>query len=140
MTETYNPWTEACAGCEHLMCQHILNWDTESEYDCSVPGCTCPEFDPPSGMNDRWRSSIDRGKRESAPQPQEIAMNDPIPVVGGRYRLDYLAITWRTLRAVAGNYVYGSRGEAQLIEARRLIGLEIREQHGDKAWERVTRE
>lgn len=45
-----------------------------------------------------------------------------------------LMITWRTLTDVATNYELGSLGEASLIEARRLIEVEIREQYGDDAW------
>jgi hypothetical protein len=45
-----------------------------------------------------------------------------------------LATTWRTLRTVAGNYELGSIGHASLIEACRLIEVEIRAQHGDAAW------
>jgi hypothetical protein len=48
---------------------------------------------------------------------------------------DDLAITWRTLRTVADNYSMGSTGEAALIEARRLVEVEMRAQHGDEAWE-----
>lgn len=51
--------------------------------------------------------------------------------------VDDLATTWRTLGQVAGNYFLGSQGEALLVEARRLIEIEIREQHGDQAWARV---
>jgi hypothetical protein len=49
-----------------------------------------------------------------------------------------LAITWCTLMAVARNYEPGSLGEAELIEARRLIEVEVRAQHGDDAWEALT--
>jgi hypothetical protein len=45
-----------------------------------------------------------------------------------------LRTTWRTLMMVAGNYSAGSKGEASLIEARRLVEMEIRAQHGDAAW------
>jgi len=46
-----------------------------------------------------------------------------------------LTVTWRTLMSVASNYEMGSIGEASLIEARRLIEVEMRAQHGDNAWE-----
>jgi hypothetical protein len=45
-----------------------------------------------------------------------------------------LTITWRTLMDVARNYELGSPGEAHLIDARRLIEIEMRTQHGDDAW------
>lgn len=52
--------------------------------------------------------------------------------------LDDLAVTWRTLTRVFGNYHMGSPGEATLIEARRLVEVEIRALHGDEAWASVT--
>ena len=48
--------------------------------------------------------------------------------------LDDLATAWRTLMAVSSNYKLGSQGQANLIEARRLIEVEVRVQHGDEAW------
>jgi hypothetical protein len=45
-----------------------------------------------------------------------------------------LATTWRTLTDVADNYSMTSPGWASLIEARRLIEVEIRAQHGDAVW------
>lgn len=49
-----------------------------------------------------------------------------------------LALTWVTLTAVMGNYELLSPGAASLIEARRLIEVEVREQHGDDAWASMT--
>jgi len=46
-----------------------------------------------------------------------------------------LTVTWWTLRAAADNYESGSPGEATLIEACRLIEIEVRAQHGDAAQE-----
>ena len=45
-----------------------------------------------------------------------------------------LVTTWRTLAAVAHNYEWGSPGNLCLIEACRLIEVEIRVQHGDHIW------
>jgi len=53
---------------------------------------------------------------------------------------DALATTWKTLTDVARNYEPGSLGEASLIEARRLIEVEVRAQHGDDAWEDLNRD
>lgn len=46
-----------------------------------------------------------------------------------------LTVTWCTLRAVMDNYVGGSPGEATLVEACRLVEIEMRAQHGDAAHE-----
>jgi hypothetical protein len=51
---------------------------------------------------------------------------------------DDLARTWLTLTAVARNYAMGSSGEACLVEARRLIEVEMRAQHGDEVWAALT--
>lgn len=45
-----------------------------------------------------------------------------------------LTLTWVTLTAVMRNYDLLSHGWASLVEARRLIEVEVREQHGDDAW------
>lgn len=52
--------------------------------------------------------------------------------------LDDLAATWRGLNAVAENYQFMGKGWEQLIMARRLVEIEIRDQHGDRAWEEIT--
>lgn len=51
---------------------------------------------------------------------------------------DDLAAAWRTLMAVARNYEAGSSGEATLIEARHLVEVEVRVQHGDSVWATMT--
>jgi hypothetical protein len=52
--------------------------------------------------------------------------------------LDDLTVTWRTLAAVTHNYRFASPGEATLVEARRLVEVEVRSQHGDEAWAEMT--
>lgn len=51
-----------------------------------------------------------------------------------------LATTRRTLLAMAGNYRIGSTGNSTLIDARRLVEIEVRQQHGDKAREALCAE
>lgn len=48
--------------------------------------------------------------------------------------VDDLRVAWQTLTTVMRNYEAGSLGEASLVEARRLIEVEVRMQHGDEAW------
>lgn len=52
--------------------------------------------------------------------------------------LTELITTWRTLRKTSLEYRMGSQDEASLIEARRLIEVEIRARYGDDAWFRAT--
>jgi len=47
---------------------------------------------------------------------------------------DALTLTYLGLIAVADNYEAGSLGEASLIEAQRMVEVEMRAQHGDEAW------
>jgi hypothetical protein len=45
-----------------------------------------------------------------------------------------LVTAWRTLHTAAQNYQLGSKGEERLIEAARLMEVELRTQHGDEVW------
>lgn len=63
-------------------------------------------------------------------------MSDAAPVTV-QITPEDLAITWQTLMAVARNYDIGTESQACLIEARRLVEVEVRLQHGDDAWQKM---
>jgi hypothetical protein len=78
---------------------------------------------------------VDSAVKRALYEAQEGAlMANPITQIP----LTELITTWRTLRKTSLEYHMGSQGEASLIEARRLIEVEIRARYGDDAWLRVT--
>ena len=52
--------------------------------------------------------------------------------------LRVLTATWRGLTAVMESYEMTGEGWRTLVEARRLVEVEVREQHGDAAWSRMV--
>jgi len=50
--------------------------------------------------------------------------------------IDELVATWTGLTAVMDWYETGGEGWRALVEARRLVEVEIRAQYGEAAWER----
>lgn len=55
-----------------------------------------------------------------------------------RVSLEDATIAWRVLLACAANWPADPRECGVLIEARRLVEMEVREQHGDEAWRQMV--
>jgi hypothetical protein len=49
-----------------------------------------------------------------------------------------LEVTWRTLTAMMNNYFTGGEGYSALVEARRLVEVEMREQGYETQWADLT--
>jgi hypothetical protein len=78
----------------------------------------------------RWPGKPSAGQKQVEEQQASVEER--------QISLDDLETTWQTLRTAAQNYHSGSEGDFALTEARRLVEVEIRSQHGDEAWKRVT--
>jgi hypothetical protein len=52
-------WGDPCDGCQHAMREHVLDWDTGTDLECTHDDCHCPEFRPR-----RWKQYPIRAQSE----------------------------------------------------------------------------